>query len=408
MKRILLFVVLLALLSSLSCGLLTVPITPALFSTSTVKVNTQVSPTQDITLSTATNSSFSRYQKMCLNIQEAPVKDFSFTGKILLSTTEINRIDRKIYTLSQSNNNPSILIDEVYGDMIISPDGKWLAYNFLLDDQADQRMKSFKIISLDGKPEQEIHYGMTHYDLRDWLDNKRIVMYSYTKNLLVLDISTNQTDEIDITSPEYGIGTDGFGYQSVNPALDRMVYYRSLPVSEFPSAVLWDLENKREISRLDLRADLLWHNLSQWSPDGSSFAVAGPVEIFDNVLELFLVDQNGKIRQLTHIQEEAGLERGVIDHPTWSPDGRYIAFWLENSLAVFDTVAEKVIDYCLPSSNAMSSSPYWSLDSNQIVFNIDSSLSGPGPVIVVDINENRAVEVAGSQYYVEGWMIENP
>lgn len=407
MRKILLFGILWAVL--VSCGLSKILITPTLHPTSTVQVNTLASPTQATKpTSTVTSVLSSGFQKVCLNIEKAPIKEFAFVGKILLSTSEINRIDRKIYTLSQAD-NLSVLVNEAYGDLIISPDSKRLAYNFSLDDQADQGTKSFKIISFDGKSEQEISYGTVHYDLRGWLDNNRIILYSYTKNLLVLDISTGETDEIDITSPDYGIGTDGFGYKAINHALDRMIYYRSLPVYEFPSIVLWDLENKKEIWRQDIRAELLWHDLVQWSPDNTNFVVAGPVSTLDAVLELFMVNRNGQAKQITHFKE-AGLDHAMIDHPTWSPDGRYIAFWLENSLAVFDSITKKVTDYCVfvDEPGVLPSHLYWSPDSKQIVLHGSTNPFGLKPVVIVNIEANKAVEIAGNEYSLEGWMVESP
>jgi len=366
-----------------------------------------VSLPASVITATATDFEPATYQKMCLNIEKKPGKDISFAGKIILHTTEINSSYQKVYVLSPSDGGLSLLVDKAYGNLIVSPDGKWLAYSPLEYDTGNENAKSFRVISIDGKQKLDISYGEKDYGLFDWLDNHRVVLSSFGDDLLVADILTGQVVKIGITSPELAMNTNGLGFQAVNPALDRMIYYRNIPAQEFPSAVLWDVENKKVIWRLELGDELVWHNLVQWSPDGSQFVIAGPVKLYDPVLELFLVDRDGQAKQLTHLRD-SGVEHGIIDSPTWSPDGRHIAFWLENSLAVFDSATEKVTDYCILAIGPNPPPMHWSPDSRQIVLHGSADSDGPKPVIVVDIKENKAVEVIGNEYSVEGWMVDNP
>ena len=53
-----------------------------------------------------------------------------------------------------------------------------------------------------------------------WLDNQRVVLYSFGKDLLVVDILTGQIQKINIASPELDMNRDGIGIQGVNSGLD--------------------------------------------------------------------------------------------------------------------------------------------------------------------------------------------
>jgi Tol biopolymer transport system component len=191
-----------------------------------------------------------------------------------------------------------------------------------------------------------------------------------------------------------------------------MVYeLHQLP--EYPSLVLWDLETSQELWRLKIDGYLL-HSRPQWSPDGTRFAIGIPPELYGPVFELLVVDRDGQAKQLTHL-EEAGFEYDTrIYHATWSPDERYIAFWLvdyltgSGTLAVYDTETETVTDYCIPLGNPLSFPPYWSPDSKQLVFDSSADFYGPYQVVVLDIVENRAVEIAGDGYRAVGWMVVAP
>ena len=170
--------------------------------------------------------------------------------------------------------------------------------------------------------------------------------------------------------------------------------------------MLWDVQAKRELWMAEI-GDQLWYLQPQWSPDGTQFVVGIPPALYDPVFELFVVDREGKRTQLTHFKDTSA-RKGTIFETRWSPDGRYIAFWLTNSLAVFDMMTGMVRDYCLPSNSSMNAEIYWSPDSEQVVFSQSiRPYYGPLRVIVIDIQKNRAVEVARN-HAILGWMTGEP
>jgi Tol biopolymer transport system component len=91
------------------------------------------------------------------------------------------------------------------------------------------------------------------------------------------------------------------------------------------------------------------------SPDGSRFTAAIDFQIPPGShSDLYEVDMQGQARRLTFIQGDF-YDSGLLYY-AWSPDGRYIAFWLiiykdfEDkiiTLAVVDVAAQVVTDYCI-------------------------------------------------------------
>ncbi len=82
-----------------------------------------------------------------------------------------------------------------------------------------------------------------------------------------------------------------------------------------PQIYLLDLATKRT-RRL---TNLNWCDSPAWSPTGEWIAFAGRANRFDK-MDIFLVDVTGsQVRQLTHGE-------GSNEDPTWSPDGRVLAF----------------------------------------------------------------------------------
>lgn len=90
----------------------------------------------------------------------------------------------------------------------------------------------------------------------------------------------------------------------------------------------------RNLTRRGCTGDCLGYSEPAWSPDGREIAVMGavgplPADGPPPVVGIFVMDADGSnVRQLTQLQPNSGTE----DHqPTWSPDGRRIAFMRSNN-----------------------------------------------------------------------------
>ena len=76
------------------------------------------------------------------------------------------------------------------------------------------------------------------------------------------------------------------------------------------------------------------------APYASRLVVEGVV-IGHPTSELYLVSRDGQVKQLTHLN--AYNEDGRLVNNSWSPDGRYIAAWLDTPSLRKEQEAELVI-----------------------------------------------------------------
>lgn len=196
----------------------------------------------------------------------------------------------------------------------------------------------------------------------------------------------------------------------VSKKRDALMYQRSAAV-EFPSIVFWDQANQQELWKVEIEPnslELIRRALIQVSPDGTQFAVAAPEIAERPVMDIFLLTEAGKTTQLTHFQKEH-LGHALIENLSWSPDGKHLAFWLNDMLAVANIKTGKVVDYCLRGRVPRSFPGYWSPDSKKLVFNLDTDTStGPGFVTILDLEQAVAFNIFSEEYFVDGWVLDQP
>lgn len=141
-----------------------------------------------------------------------------------------------------------------------------------------------------------------------------------------------------------------------------------------------------------LTKDLLYKAKPAWSPNGSQIAFA--VEVIkarqkdwepDQTVELFVINANGSgKKQLTDY-------KGITSNPTWSPDGRSIAFVSSDSgnleIHRMDLDSGRVfqITNSFAETGGGASAPDWSPDGKKIVYSL--SLPGAGrQIYIIDVD----------------------
>ncbi len=203
-----------------------------------------------------------------------------------------------------------------------------------------------------------------------------------------------------------------------DPTISFVIYSERL--GEHSETILWNTKTNEEITRFS-RSD--W---AKWSPDGRRLVVVieERPELFHRHHEIKLVYPTGEVVRVTNFRENFG--DAWIDLPTWSPDGRYITFWLrtdlqsENAdLAVLDLQTDSVDLYCLgiepfPRSiataiqeysrfQAESAPPVWSPDGKYIL--VEDKKNGEDSITYLVDTQNHSIIQVAKGARPAGWLV---
>lgn len=327
---------------------------------------------------------------------------------------------KQVYLWSmETGKRQQILIkdNEILSDFASSPDNEWLAYIRSIIDGITTVSSYLELISADGKLNKSIPIEINITTLSRWLDNQRIILrsgFEPTSTQIVLNPFTKQRQELvsdfpDIYNNNPSLDWNNQGIIVFDPTLTRAVY-AGLPAD----LVLIDLTNNVVLARISPVP--IAHSVPEWSPDGEQFVftnadITNPEKL---QFELYSISKNGQVNQLTNL--EAYYESMFILSYNWSPDGRYIAFWLEEnrhertgvvSLAVLNTVTLEVTNYCLNSIYKGYNTPpasFWSPDSKNLIIEvIDQNDNDTSRLILVNIAQGSATQIAENITPV-GWL----
>jgi WD40 repeat protein len=285
---------------------------------------------------------------------------------------------------------PQPLLDNrtrgIRGNFYVSPDGHTLAFvrGAIVDDQG---LAHDELVITSGETQglKLVPWDSTNWvGLMGWLaDSQRLLVapvfdeslipYERPDKVVVLNPWTGEHEQIDPSFPYSGeplfdywrsVGTSSY----YDPTLLRVAYLDSEQ-----TLVLWDRETSKELWRMSDPGIMSDTPSPVWSPNGSSMATVvrhlNPGGIPDDTTEfqLLSVGRNGETDSTDPFPYYAGLDHDLIH---WSPDGRYLSFvWAakgetKRRLLLWDTVAQRIIDYCI--ADPLSGS-IWSPDSSQFV-----------------------------------------
>lgn len=370
----------------------------------------------------------------CLDVAPGLTSEQKYSGVIVLRDLSTKQL------LALKAAQPPATIGTQGSDRIfdptVSPRGRFLAYRRVsYDSQGDIIAKALEIVDANGAVRASLAWQKDWTGFH-WLDEERLVMLVEIVNLLERESSlsylvifpfTGQQEPITVTPPDvYDIDPvpywNGWGPQVYEPTLTQVAYLRLVEGIEWAYA-LWDNQSAQTLVSLQT-----FNNEQRpvWSPMGQRFIVAGsPIENRAWLkFELYAFDRAGAISKLTNLT--AYYPTTYIQSYSWSPDERYIAFWLnteilpeqdqrfgQQNLAVLDTQTLQVTNYCLPGDFSTSrailvSAPIWSPDGQQLILeNRYAEQEQASRVILVDIARNFAAQIADQAEPV-GWMIAAP
>jgi WD40 repeat protein len=259
--------------------------------------------------------------------------------------------------------------------------------------------------------------------LARWLDNERVVFLHrilggqavQPQDVVIYNAFTSEQSSLRLDLPNpYTFDNAGGPMNliraSLDPALKRVVF-----IDKKHSLVLWDLETQKEMASVPLADDVSQFGSDNWSPDGKKFvstspntqetSVHGPIPTAN---ELFMFDMmNNKLIQLSHYNQI--YQFANVTSPAWSPDNRYIAFWLRTGddkvdirnlqqwLAILDTSTLKTTTY--RSSFDALSAPLWSPDGQQLIVRMIDRFA------LIDLtHKTRSIIPETQDRVIENWM----
>jgi hypothetical protein len=385
-----------------------------------------ISPT--LTTTTVPTSAPDWLETICPDVELTLPVNVNATGAIIL----VNRVEP--YQVQLTNLETGNLItltkaeDQSLLDFSVSLDKKWLAYNEVTLDNTGRTIISQRlvIVDSDGQQVKIIPWEDNWAHISYWLSNDRLVISldsEAPKVLLAVNPFTGERQELSPKFPDlFDFYPEDWGYSGqtiYDPSLSYVVYPREGNSYEAFGTifeyVLWNLNGHEVVAYLP--SLLVAWDAPIWSPDGTGFVAKGLSDI-KGLHELFVVENNGLIRQLTDFSSY--FDTYTVDHLSWSPDGRYIAFmlistpssYLDERLAIFDTRTKDVTLYCLQGDylgpvNSMFreavAPPIWAPNSQQLIIE-NRYAENESRVVLVDIVQGFAVQLAENMRPV-GWMI---
>jgi hypothetical protein len=252
----------------------------------------------------------------------------------------LNQIKKTVYQLPEN---------QEYYYYLISPDKKSLA---LTEGKTSAQTSKVFVLTAHGQKEADFIVP-GDWTLFDWLNNE---------NLLIRQIRL-RGEELDLIAVNPFTGEQQF-LKSDFPNLysnETLVSWGALTIFDptasfviYPQrkgndlfSILWDIRANREV------AHIFGGSWPKWAPDGNRWLiVADPdTQLPRRFNEIFIVTTKGEVVRSTFFKDN--LENDLISMPVWSPNSRYVAFWLSvvvpvesARLAVLDTETSTIELYC--------------------------------------------------------------
>jgi WD40-like Beta Propeller Repeat len=382
--------------------------------------------------------------QQCMEISPEMPENAETSGVVVFRRKpDIFLLDMTTQQISQLSS-----LEETVSPWGVSPDRSLMAIKFFSDGENNSTVYKLVITDASGQRLKTIPWKNDWgYSLLGWVDNQHLFLnvnpdlekdfslwkfnpFTETQEGITLQNTAPGWNDFFKTAP---ISSTAFWPGRSTIWLDSRytmaIYPRNIDEeNERFTYNLWNIEEQRLVLSMDSMVNLLsglpFYPEPAWSPDDSRVALGGIVWRGDthnkNVTELFIITRSGQVKQMTHLARLDG--NMAISSPSWSPDGRFIAFYLypdangNSDLAILDTYTEKLTDYCISVNSSMGifpqpPAPLWSPDSKQLLL-VDEYGYDQNSVIWVNpeqglaahILEDIVVEYWYSPSEMWGWM----
>jgi hypothetical protein len=371
----------------------------------------------------------------CLQVRSSLSKNKSYQGKIVFIGNEVvppgGNLEKDtyraitFYDFKTGQSKP--ILQYKPSNIITSPDGT----NYALLDVSDYLIKVFssneQLLNIIPKESYPLFIDR-------WLDNKQIELTvakgfptptGATNPVLDITIVNPFTNDQKLISSNYpdidgvtgSLGSwDGGSRTEYDATLTRVVYRSS--TQDGYGYTLWDMVNKKKLVQI-----ITYYVLfpAVWSPDYSRFLITGQNR------EIYTVTRDGKVVQMTHLSPDSQTEqpnvRYVPEKYSWSPDGRYVAFWLlkiednpssTGTFAILNTMTGEITDYCISAGFVedfrynLLFAPVWSPDGKDLVINANMQKTGNTTKfnsLFIDLEDGSVTKI-GENLSPAGWLVD--
>lgn len=243
-------------------------------------------------------------------------------------------------------------------------DPMWVGDKIFFSSDRDDTLNLYAYDIKTKKTDQLTH--STKWDLR-WpsTDHKNQIVYEMDGELNVYDISTGQSRGISITVPTDAIASrpshisaagniESFG---LSPKGERALFVArgdifTAPIEKGATRNLTNSSNAHD-------------KAAEWSPDGSKIVFLSDMDGED---ELYVINQDGsgKPEELTH-----GFH-AMLHDPTWSGDGKRIAFADKGGKLFVLTVDDKKVTQIAENPRGRAHDYTWSADGAYLAYLLDN------------------------------------
>jgi dipeptidyl aminopeptidase/acylaminoacyl peptidase len=285
----------------------------------------------------------------------------------------------------------------------ISSDGQILAYTWF-----NTAISKWELVLADstGHPQDVVWSSDQEFSFQGWLNNKQLIIQD-SKYIVIDPDQNSQVNYSFQYFPEFNLYHSDY-YVSFDPLLSKAIY-RNGKIN------ILDLNSRTFVTQMEDGYDRT--PIVGWRPSSDEAAVVSSIPTKENLYglpdEIFVVEKDGQVRQLTHLYDAFGLPL-TINSLSWSPDGSKIAFWLHDkdantTLMVTDSVTGNSVNYCI--SNILDTSfpigvskPIWSPDGKYLMVE-NRYATDKNKVLIIDFSTNSAFPIAENASPV-GWMEE--
>lgn len=242
-----------------------------------------------------------------------------------------------------------------------------------------------------------------------------------TDEYYILSLDTGELSFHQVFLPYYWMDLSGFGigYNYIAYSPNRLYAIYSADKQPEGSNVLFDLKEQRVIWRgARLRDAVVGLAYPVWNQDSTAVMTVEFPGVSYHEQNFFRVSLDGSHTQVTHVEKLVSAPYS-LHNPSWSPNGRYIAFWVKRdanfSLFISDLINNTDFDTCVSKDVSRGMSYYypfyWSPDGNKLVLSGEMKFSDPdysvqdipSGILVVDF-ENHEIYKLPVNGNPLGWL----